>query len=247
MAPVPKAAFERCFHLGLDVYDGKVSANAAVAEATALGMNETSARDTIYVVRCMAEGRRYARGLSAPQTEFALSYIRDRMGKARFENALKALDGHIEYYEGIRSVKMHALRSVLARYGAFREEFADLEALIAEESSGLASASALSPEERQARLPEPGHKPRKVTVTMQTFVRNQYVVAEVLFRANGHCEHCKEKALFDRLKDSTPYLEVHHKIRLVDDGDDTVANAIALCPNCHREVHHGVDRGKFGT
>ena len=44
---------------------------------------------------------------------------------------------------------------------------------------------------------------------------------------------------FNRKKDNTPYLEVHHIIRLADDGDDSVENAIALCPNCHREAHFG--------
>lgn len=71
-----------------------------------------------------------------------------------------------------------------------------------------------------------------------TFVRNPHVVAEVLRRANGTCERCRSEAPFDRA-DGTPYLEVHHIVRLADDGDDSVENAIALCPNCHRELHYG--------
>ncbi len=39
--------------------------------------------------------------------------------------------------------------------------------------------------------------------------------------------------------DKTPYLEVHHRIPLAKKGEDTVANAIALCPNCHRKSHYG--------
>lgn len=33
--------------------------------------------------------------------------------------------------------------------------------------------------------------------------------------------------------------EVHHKVPLSAGGDDTVENAIALCPNCHRKAHFG--------
>ncbi|MGH8437576.1 MAG: HNH endonuclease [Pseudomonas sp.] len=33
--------------------------------------------------------------------------------------------------------------------------------------------------------------------------------------------------------------EVHHKVRLADGGLDTVENAIAVCPNCHRQAHFG--------
>lgn len=65
------------------------------------------------------------------------------------------------------------------------------------------------------------------------------MVAEVLYRANGHCENCKSAAPFLRDLDNSPYLEVHHKKTLADGGDDTVENAIALCPNCHRKAHYG--------
>jgi 5-methylcytosine-specific restriction protein A len=70
-------------------------------------------------------------------------------------------------------------------------------------------------------------------------LRNADVVAEVLIRANGTCERCGKNAPFLRAKDGTPYLEVHHKEKLANGGDDTVENAIALCPNCHRREHFG--------
>nr|WP_275041241.1 HNH endonuclease signature motif containing protein [Halomonas meridiana] len=46
-------------------------------------------------------------------------------------------------------------------------------------------------------------------------------------------------APFNRKSDGSPYLEVHHRKPLAEGGDDTVANAIALCPNCHRAAHYG--------
>ena len=47
------------------------------------------------------------------------------------------------------------------------------------------------------------------------------------------------KAPFNRDSNDTEYLEVHHKLPLAENGDDTVENAIALCPNCHRHAHYG--------
>jgi len=32
---------------------------------------------------------------------------------------------------------------------------------------------------------------------------------------------------------------VHHKKTLALGGEDTVDNSLALCPNCHREMHFG--------
>ena len=69
--------------------------------------------------------------------------------------------------------------------------------------------------------------------------RNPDVIVEVLERAGSKCEKCLNDAPFKKRKDGMPYLEVHHIVRLADGGYDTVANAIALCPNCHRESHYG--------
>lgn len=70
------------------------------------------------------------------------------------------------------------------------------------------------------------------------FQRNTDVIAEILDRANGFCERCGSAAPFISSATGQPYLEVHHKTRLADGGYDTVKNAIALCPNCHRHEHY---------
>ncbi len=107
------------------------------------------------------------------------------------------------------------------------------------EQKVIQKARKLSSEQRQKMLKGANSKPTKVVINQTIFKRNPYVVAEVLERANGYCEMCKNKAPFLRDNDGTPYLEVHHIVSLSNDGDDTVENTIALCPNCHRRVHYG--------
>jgi len=95
---------------------------------------------------------------------------------------------------------------------------------------------------RQARLRRLASAPRtplKIFVTSSAFERNPDVVAEVLSRADGICEACGESAPFLRRTDGSPYLEVHHSIQLTNGGEDTVENAVGLCPNCHRRAHYG--------
>ncbi len=94
-------------------------------------------------------------------------------------------------------------------------------------------------ESRAERLQAAAKYPESIQVVSKGFKRNADVVAEVLVRANGYCEKCGKEAPFKRAKDGTPYLEVHHKIMLSEGGEDTVENAIATCPNCHRELHFG--------
>ena len=97
-----------------------------------------------------------------------------------------------------------------------------------------------TPRVRRNRLNQVPKKPEQIQIISVGFKRNPDVVVEVLLRANGVCEKCNESAPFIRAKDKTPYLEVHHKIRLSDGGEDTIENAIAVCPNCHRELHFGI-------
>ncbi|MEA2046466.1 MAG: HNH endonuclease signature motif containing protein [Euryarchaeota archaeon] len=95
-------------------------------------------------------------------------------------------------------------------------------------------------EDRLERLKKAAAIPDKVYSRTTHFKRNPDVVVEVLLRADGICERCNKPAPFMRISDNTPYLEVHHLKPLSDGGKDITENAIALCPNCHRELHFGV-------
>lgn len=97
----------------------------------------------------------------------------------------------------------------------------------------------LQPEVRRQRLARAPRRPGTRLAMVLVFNRSADVVAEVLLRARGTCEGCGQSAPFLRASDGTPYLEVHHRVRLADGGDDTVENAVALCPNCHRKHHFG--------
>jgi hypothetical protein len=94
-------------------------------------------------------------------------------------------------------------------------------------------------EVRRQRLQSARKIPKLRQIQVSVFERNPDVVAEALYRADGKCQKCDREAPFIRRTNNQPYLEVHHIIPLAEDGEDTVDNAIALCPNCHREMHYG--------
>lgn len=70
------------------------------------------------------------------------------------------------------------------------------------------------------------------------FARDPAVRAWVLSIANGICEFCGQPAPFVGA-DGAPFLEVHHPRLLSQGGPDTPENVVAVCPNCHRRLHHG--------
>ena len=94
---------------------------------------------------------------------------------------------------------------------------------------------------RKRTSPQGNKKPKTTETTTTQYVRDAEVVAWVLDLATGICECCEERAPFQK-EDDTPYLEVHHLKRLSDGGSDRITNAIAVCPNCHKELHYGVDK-----
>lgn len=82
-----------------------------------------------------------------------------------------------------------------------------------------------------------GASTREIITT--TRIRSEAIKLYAKKRAEGKCEGCREDAPFESKKG--PYLEVHHVYRLGDGGPDHPDSVIAICPNCHRRVHYGID------
>lgn len=162
-----------------------------------------------------------------------LAFVRDSVhspftyeGTFRFERIHRQHDG-AKWFELVRDLGTPIRTVVEASFEAKRLD------------EQIAEAAALSPAELAERLATVPKVPRRYSALTTSFERSALVIAAVLARANGTCEYCWEPAPFLRAKDGTPYLEVHHRVRLADGGEDTVENALALCPNCHRLQHHG--------
>jgi len=103
----------------------------------------------------------------------------------------------------------------------------------------VTNAEKLGDDELLEKIRERPALPRRRQIKTTLFLRNPFVIAYVLRQANGHCQVCGSPAPFASRTTGKPYLEVHHKKRLADGGEDTPENAIALCPNCHRKKHFG--------
>jgi hypothetical protein len=113
-----------------------------------------------------------------------------------------------------------------------------MEEVLRELEAGIAASASGDRDARLKRLLNAPVKPRQLNVTATAYRRNSDVIVEALYRAAGNCERCGKLAPFLRASDKSPYLEVHHRIPLSRNGDDTLENAIALCPNCHRKDHY---------
>jgi 5-methylcytosine-specific restriction endonuclease McrA len=85
--------------------------------------------------------------------------------------------------------------------------------------------------------------PERRSVYGEVFVRSPEVRRRVLERSKGRCESCREKGF--KMPGGRLFLETHHIVPLSEGGADADHNVIALCPNEHREAHHGVNASKL--
>ena len=111
---------------------------------------------------------------------------------------------------------------------------------------GASSVDDLSTDELYERAAESvsGEPAKRSASRSKTYPRSEVVKQYALRAADGVCQGCRDDAPFTG-KDGDPYLEVHHLHRRSDGGADHPDNVIALCPNCHRHVHHGQDGEEF--
>jgi 5-methylcytosine-specific restriction protein A len=218
---------------------GTISEAQGVKQLAVRGMSASSASDFIRNLRQMLNGAEYQRTLSIPAVEFYLRNIRADFGNAAYGNALQSVERHLAYYEALSTGhRQPGLQKLLDEHKVALGTD-DLHAIEVALEAEVKEALTLSPEQRRRRLQQALKKPKKSVATVTVFVRNPIVIAEVLLRAKGACEGCGQNAPFHRRSDGSPYLEVHHKVRLANDGEDTIDNAVALCPNCHRRSHYG--------
>lgn len=237
MAVITPNVVDATYEAARRVYGGGSSVSDEVHHlAEKFGLNAGSGRDFIENYKRMREGVRYTRTLNGYATRRYLEGILADNGMAAFQAALVATKKHIEYYESLGHGRLINIREIVVELEAFQPiaefQFEKFEA----EVSKLYQ---MSREERMALTPKIPEKPARLVKQIIVFSRNAAIAAETLRRANGQCQDCGNTAPFVRKSDGTPYLEVHHVLRLADDGPDSLENTLALCPNCHRKWHFG--------
>ncbi len=112
----------------------------------------------------------------------------------------------------------------------------DEKTLIESFDNKLTRLANVNDDELMRRVKDAPKKPGKRSAVSTTFQRNVNVIELALRRANGICELCEEDAPFKK-NNGKPFLEVHHIKWLAKGGDDSIDNAVSLCPNCHRKMH----------
>ena len=98
------------------------------------------------------------------------------------------------------------------------------------------AANRLSDQELERRAKHANKKPGVHKSISASFNRNENIAELAKRKANGICQLCNEPAPFNK-RNGEPFLETHHIVWLSKNGEDSIENTVALCPNCHRKMH----------
>lgn len=148
---------------------------------------------------------------------------------------------------GNRVETKKSVDELIARAHKKAEELSDDELLKRIINKGLEKKLGGKHKTDQGKNNKGSRVPKKQKVLGFTYIRDADVAEFAKRRANGICDLCDKEAPFHN-EDKKAYLEEHHLRWLSKKGTDTLDNAVALCPNCHRKMHvlaSEIDVGKL--
>lgn len=167
--------------------------------------------------------------------------------------AIKLIEGRVRSHaSGFDTVPVaHSYEAIVLKYAnRFDPEIVDLaRSRTLSESDILASTADYAQldakvdvllQRSHLSFPAGNTRPETCEVASTAFLRDPQVKAYILRQAKGKCQGCGAQAPF-KTKQGRDFLEVHHLRPLAQGGTDRVQNCAALCPNCHRALHHADD------
>ena len=111
-------------------------------------------------------------------------------------------------------------------------------------AAALARSQRALPQQPEGPLPPP---PQMTPAGTGGYRRDPNVCASAQRKANFRCEVDSEHRTFISRSSKSNFVESHHLIPMSSQGKFTVSldvgeNVLALCPTCHRFLHHGLPK-----
>jgi 5-methylcytosine-specific restriction enzyme A len=183
--------------------------------------------------------------------------LRDHSENGEEVHVFEQVSGGLRYDGEMVCAGYYERDDVADRTGALRRAIVfELVALDDETTSSTPAADSATQSDARWTMPlddlrnrasrTVGNQPNATEAKRRTYERSEDLRVYVRRRANGRCEGCSSPAPFLTARGHA-YLEPHHTRRLSDGGPDDYHHVIALCPTCHRRVHHADDGESYNA
>lgn len=224
MATINREQVELLFSLSRQVYKQELEMKDALVLAAKENININSASDYIHNYRNLVNGIGYTRTMKAAGLEYYLESIYLLDGQEALSRALRALDLHIGYYQGISDSKVIKNQKILEYFCAKH----NISVLDWEDEL----------EDTKFNLYTEGHlKSIKVNV----FERSRLARAKCIEFHGNSCSICgfNFSDIFGEIGDG--FIHVHHLKELSElkkeYSVDPEKDLVPVCPNCHAMLH----------
>jgi 5-methylcytosine-specific restriction protein A len=221
---ITQEMIEAGFTASAEVYFKKISRQQAIDYLNdEFGMNKGSASDYIVNFKKMMDGEKYTRTNNAEQTDYILSRILKDYGTIRLNNAIKATQEHVKYYEDLRKIKLNTIREIISKY--------ERKLILKEEP--IYPEEIVNSEKLYEGIPK--------AILINAYERNPVARSICIGHYGVQCVVCGfdfEKKYGDIGKG---FIHVHHLTQLSEIGQgyevDPVNDLRPVCPNCHAMLH----------
>jgi 5-methylcytosine-specific restriction enzyme A len=102
------------YEISKKIHSGQMTRNEGKVKINRVtGMSEGSAQAFITIFLAMMNGEEYKRAFNNDTNKFLLESIRKDYGEDYFKKALKAVQGHIDYYSTLGKGNLSGLQTII--------------------------------------------------------------------------------------------------------------------------------------
>jgi len=210
----------------VEVYQGMLSSTDAVNSIVAVvGMSKGSAKYYVNSIGKILLGECYERTLNTEATDYVLTRILGQYDHLFYLDALKSVEQHIEYYEGLGRGSLNSIRKIVNRHRDQLENKAEklFPDVIEQDGVMFEGASEI--------------------VSVNAYERNTVARDKCIQHYGTICCVCTFD--FERVygEIGIGFIHVHHVVPLHQIGKsyalDPIKDLRPVCPNCHAMLHRG--------
>lgn len=230
---IPNDSIPEVYAAAADVYRGRITKDDAVERLVRdFPLNPTSVSNMILNLDGMLKGKTLKRAMNDFTWDYFLHHLRDDFGQEAFDNALQAVEQHVDYYESLGRGMRPSLRALLARFGKVSSEKVA--------HSGGKATNTIYPDD----IEDPASvliEGALLRITVNRYERDPVARQKCIEHYGTACVVCG----FDFEKRygviGAGFVHVHHLVDIASIGDryqvDPVRDLRPVCPNCHAMLH----------
>lgn len=114
---INELAIEHSYNIAKKVYHQELEKDPAIELlVNTAQMNQTSAKDYIYVFSKMMDGTGYKRTINQKATKFYLDGIKRDYGNRQLTVALQSVEKHVAYYEALGRGSLTSILKLITEY-----------------------------------------------------------------------------------------------------------------------------------